>query len=839
MKQLIVLAIITIVSFSTIGALAQSTSDGGVNESSRKYRMSLRENGEPHFAPMNSNDPLFLKDSWDSLFFKSNAYDSLIDKGLVTTIASDGDNLYLGGSFEFFGGIRCYNVIRYNRTSGIWSTLDSGFNATVNTLQVHNGKLYAGGRFNRVGFNGTTLIGHVAMWNDVKKKWEQVGGGVNNSVGAIAFKDTSVIVGGYFTIAGTTPVSHIARWNGFSWDDMNGGVQSTVWALLVSGDSIYAGGSFYSRSQLLSDIGLYTAGNWYNLGDGLDGDVYALAMVKGELWVGGDFSSTAHDKQELNALAKWNGTNWIAFGSGTDTGVFAGQVYSITPVGDSVYIGGSFISVAGVPVHGIAKWHNGTFTSVGTGVYGDVHGIAAYNGSVYLGGTFLRAGNDSVGNVAQIVAGDHLQKLNPSVYAYGGFSETFIEAIATTPQFVFIGGAFSTIAGKQFNHIAAWDKINRKWVSLGKGVDRDVEAIAIQGSNVYAGGNFNYAGDSLARHIAYWDMNAQIWHPMGNGSVRYIAAIAANSTGVYASVFFPFVLNFGLVNYIGQWNGYSWTQLNGGINGYINAIALDNTKVYIGGTIKNIDHLLCSNIAMYDGSNWLQLGTGADATVLAITIANSNTIYAAGNFSYAGNTLVNGIARWDGNIWTSLGGGLNRYCDALSWNGSTLFIGGGFDTAGSIRANYIAKWDGSNWSSISNGTGSDVYALAVDNTGLYVGGAFNHVNNVSLNSYRFGILHFASAGVDEQKNGDASFQNFPNPFSAKTTISYTHTHDGPVKIEIYNLLGNKVKTVLNEFEAAGDHKASFNATDIPSGTLYARISTGFGEVKTVRLVHEK
>jgi hypothetical protein len=838
MKNILVLGIFAATILSSLSAFAQSFggSNGGVDPHAGSYNMHLAPDGEPSFSPsLSGNDPLVVKDYWDSLFYRSTAYDSLIDKGLVKAFASDADNLYVGGSFEYFDGIRCYHIMRYNKTSGIWSVMDSGMSATVEVIKIHNGKIYAGGRFSNVGFNSSTRLNQFAVWDEVSGHWQQVGGGVNNTVHDIQFMDTSIIVGGDFTSAGGTPVSYVARWDGHTWDNMYGGVPGNVYTMLLTGDSLYVGGSFYTRTGPVSEIGLYHQGDWLNLGDGLDGNVYALAQYKGQLWVGGDFTTTAHDQQELYSLAIWDGNNWNAFGSGADTGT-PGQVYSILPVGDSIYIGGNFNSVAGVTAHGLIKWSKGIFSPVGSGVYGEVDGLYSYNGSLYVGGTFLTAGNLSVKNLAKVNSGDKWGQAEVNSGAVGGYSETYINAVLSTPKYVFIGGSFSTIARKPFNNIAAWDKVNRKWIALGKGVDNIVYSLAIQGSNLYVGGIFTIANDSSAKHIAYWDMNANTWHPMGAGSVRSLSAIGANETGVYAAVFFPFNTS-GLYDYLGRWDGSQWNLIDAKINGYVNAVTAQGSLVTVGGNFTSVNGTKASHIAQYDGSNWYPLGTGLSHRVRSI-VMTSTDIYAAGDFVNAGAYPVNYVARWDGSTWNDLKIGLNNTVNALAWDGTSLYVAGDFtQTMSFVTVNRLAKWDGSNWSALSGGTEYNIYGLAVDNAAVYIGGGFSQVNGGKLNSFRFGILHFGAAGVDELSSEKSTVKNYPNPFSSETKITYSVAHDGPVTIEIYNLLGVKCKTVVNEFNAAGDYEVTADMRDIPNGTYLCKYTEGgITQTKEITLV---
>lgn len=54
------------------------------------------------------------------------------------------------------------------------------------------------------------------------------------------------------------------------------------------------------------------------------------------------------------------------------------------------------------------------------------------------------------------------------------------------------------------------------------------------------------------------------------------------------------------------------------------------------------------------------------------------------------------------------------------------------------------------------------------------------------------------------------YQNFPNPFNPSTTIEYELPVNGNVKIEVYDLLGSKVKTLVNDFEYSGKHSIQWS-----------------------------
>lgn len=73
--------------------------------------------------------------------------------------------------------------------------------------------------------------------------------------------------------------------------------------------------------------------------------------------------------------------------------------------------------------------------------------------------------------------------------------------------------------------------------------------------------------------------------------------------------------------------------------------------------------------------------------------------------------------------------------------------------------------------------------------------------------------------------------NYPNPFNPETTISYSLKDRQDVKIEIYNVRGQLVRTLINETQAAGDHKVIWTGVDnnnrpVSSGLYYYKMTAG-------------
>ncbi|MCL1827249.1 MAG: T9SS type A sorting domain-containing protein [Candidatus Cloacimonetes bacterium] len=74
--------------------------------------------------------------------------------------------------------------------------------------------------------------------------------------------------------------------------------------------------------------------------------------------------------------------------------------------------------------------------------------------------------------------------------------------------------------------------------------------------------------------------------------------------------------------------------------------------------------------------------------------------------------------------------------------------------------------------------------------------------------------------------GDA----YPNPFNPSTTIKYSLKTAGVISLDIYNIRGQKVKTLVDEFQNAGFHNVSWNGSDssgkpISSGVYFYQLRT--------------
>jgi len=95
---------------------------------------------------------------------------------------------------------------------------------------------------------------------------------------------------------------------------------------------------------------------------------------------------------------------------------------------------------------------------------------------------------------------------------------------------------------------------------------------------------------------------------------------------------------------------------------------------------------------------------------------------------------------------------------------------------------------------------------------------------VSLTGEAVNVVHVASDALPPGTYG--LFQNYPNPFNPSTTIGYDLPNQMKVELQVFNLLGQKVRDLVNEVQSAGRHEVSFDASSLPSGVYLYKLTAG-------------
>ncbi len=129
------------------------------------------------------------------------------------------------------------------------------------------------------------------------------------------------------------------------------------------------------------------------------------------------------------------------------------------------------------------------------------------------------------------------------------------------------------------------------------------------------------------------------------------------------------------------------------------------------------------------------------------------------------------------------------------------------------------------------------YTFMAENYGSVVSVA-SHPGETNPNYTNASSLTRLSAftGIEEENLSlTCELSNFPNPFTKKTEIRYVLPGDGYVNLEVFNIAGEKIKTLVNGFQSKGKRTIRWDASELPAGIYLYRIKTDSG-AKTNKMV---
>lgn len=647
--------------------------------------------------------------------------------GDVLAVASQGTTFYIGGDFNTVSGVHSPGIAKWNGTT--WEAVGGGVDGTVNAIAISGTNIYIGGSFSQAGQVSAL---NIAVWNG--STWAALAGGIDDDanqaqINALAVNGAKLYAAGQFDLADGNNATNIAFWNGTAWSALGNGINynptdtndtttASVNALAYNGTNLYVGGTFnLAGTKTVTNMAKWNGTNWSAVGSGLDytsvfssdttvPSVNALAFIGNNICAGGIFNVSG--SVSLGNLAVWNGSSWSSLGGQADDEVDA--IWVASP--NKVYVGGAFATIDNVPANAVAQWNGTNWNPLGTGSDGTVNALTLTGNLLIAGGSFGTLGEANAKGIGQW-DGISWGALGDQP---GNSPDNQVNAIAISGTNVYLGGDFVTAGGVTLNGIANWT--GTIWQPLGNGVDGSVTALATNGAALYVGGSFTQTNVN-ATNIALW--NGTVWQSLGPGVDDEVDAIATMGGALYVGGQF---LNTGTnpVSYIARWDGSKWNPLGTGLDGPVSALLAVGTNLYVGGSFTNAGSVTVSNIARWDGAQWWPVGPGLDGEVSALTLLGTN-LYAGGSFDTTTNSLGN-IAWWDGANWSDVGGGVDGPVSGFATLGTVLFATGSFANAGTNAASNIARWDGALWTPLGAGLDQAGNALAGSGNVIYAGGSF-------------------------------------------------------------------------------------------------------------------
>ncbi len=251
-------------------------------------------------------------------------------------------------------------------------------------------------------------------------------------------------------------------------------------------------------------------------------------------------------------------------------------------------------------------------------------------------------------------------------------------------------------------------------------------------------------------------------------------------------------------------------------------------------------------VAFFDGSNWTIYNTSnsdlpSDAATCINIEANGKKwigtyggglasfdgvnweVYKSSNSDLPSNVIRTISIDAHGNKWIGTNGGGVAIFNDTSWTVHHIFNSG-------LPNNYIRSIEFEN-------NGNAWIATHGGGLAVYKQGGVVSVEEFYQNNFRSPNDYFLQ-------------QNYPNPFNPSTTIKYTipnvtlsGVEGSKVQLKVYDILGNEVANLVDEYKPAGSYEVDFNAANLASGIYFYKLqvidpesSSGQGFVETKKMI---
>lgn len=335
------------------------------------------------------------------------------------------------------------------------------------------------------------------------------------------------------------------------------------------------------------------------------------------------------------------------------------------------------------------------------------------------------------------------------------------------------------------------------WTAVNSGLTNlNVTSLAISGNNIFAG-TFNGVFLSTNNGINWTNVSFGITNPV-------ILTLAVSGSTLFAGANGILPGSSGL--FVSTDNGANWSIANSGLtNNVVTSIVIKGSDVFAataGGVFKSTNN----------GASWTPANSGlTNAYKLAI---NGDNIFAATN-GYGVFLSTN-----NGGSWTAVNSGLNTFAlhSSFAVSGSNVFVG----TMGA--GIFLTSNHGTNWNAVNDGfnTSFNVWSLYASDTYLFAGTGV---------VFRRPLSELITS---MENNFEIPFefnlsQNYPNPFNPSTIISWQSPVGSHTTLKIYDVLGNEVATLVDEYKNAGSYEVEFNAgqtSGVSSGVYFYRLQAG-------------
>jgi len=398
--------------------------------------------------------------------------------------------------------------------------------------------------------------------------------------------------------------------------------------------------------------------------------------------------------------------------------------------------------------------------------------------------------------------------------------------ITTNDSTVFVGADNATLlrstdGGLTWTNLATWQN----------GLEADTILSLVRG------GGYIFAGTNAPGGLFRSSDNGDSWTLSGQGfpGNSAINGMTYSNGVVYAAA------NIGV--YASTDSGESWKADTAGLNmgpwyeydvtpsGIVGIAAVDSTLFVVRSW--DINTRGGVYVAREDSIAWKPIGLDSLPTygLFAIASIDTNVFVATAHGIY---------------VYSGSGTGWSARNNGLPIDDSTSFQSCLFTTVDTLLFAYISNTStysygkgiyvtsnlGETWTEVNDTALAQSSLTAMVATGKYL------FAGTTQGAWRIPIADVVtSVNKDRPQlpSGCVLYQNYPNPFNPSTVISYELSTSSRVALEIYDVLGREVKTLVDEKQSAGSHSLSFASGNLPNG-VYLCVLRASAYTKVIKMV---
>lgn len=220
------------------------------------------------------------------------------------------------------------------------------------------------------------------------------------------------------------------------------------------------------------------------------------------------------------------------------------------------------------------------------------------------------------------------------------------------------------------------------------------------------------------------------------------------------------------------------------------------------------------------GATWGLQSTGVTDSLLSVYFRNAS-------FGWACGTNGRIIATTNGGVnWSSQTSGTNKTLTGIEFGSTTLGAACGL---GGTRLNTLNG--GTSWVNTPEPSQTDIYAVCITpGNNTFIGGEYGYISAIS----DFTAISPVNNIVPSEFTLS---QNYPNPFNPATTIDFSLSVGGLTSLEIFDITGKVVSTIVRAELKAGSYSVNFDAGSLASGVYFYKLSSvNVTQVKKMLLV---